>query len=611
MQTFMEIWNGSSWDAVDTAAEKIDRYVINVGYSRPRSLTFMVSQESHALPITLLSWLRVWTDDTGGGSDTSPLFEGIVWDASPVPNEPNEIRYTCYDASFIVARLVPVMNLAWQAGPPVDFAVGAINRFVCNVTQDADDDYSYTRANNLTVGNIIATLLEDALPRLKELFAAPSTGDPYVAAELDSFTIEPQSKVVFEGMTLRAAIDQMIRYYPACRWLFWGGEDHRQWRFNNITTSSTKTLTLNQSDPTGAVLSLELNRSLDNRYTAVWVVGPATIVPNTYATGDGSLTETGSVYMGLVDGNPYTAPYSWQITNSANRQGARRFLEDIYVPMGAYNWVRTRSPSLQLSWDGGTTWLSILNPLINFNTGEVSTGTPIFYYVDPPPNPGSDQQIFAPTDVQLIWANYATPLNVRVPDFGAGAGGSDWEGSAYTDFGLEACEYIYDEMLAVGYEWGVPVTTVTRVAKYTEFAQARLDERKNTIYTGGAILGTLDWDFINLDKRVNIAAVNADGGTLTTGWESIGAIVTDVEYDFAQKTTTLTFSSDLLELVGMDPEELKRRLKIRQAVLSHTYTYELFYSLVNMTFGKPLMMLTGGSITDHQTYVDPQTGELA
>lgn len=613
MALFMEKWNQgtSSWDTVDVAGEGLGRFVLTIAYSTPRVLRFVAHQASHTTPLPLLTGIRFWTDDTGGGSDTSPLFEGYVWEALPGANEPALVNYTCYDITHRVAREVPIMSLAWQEGPPVDYGVGAIPRFVCNVTQDSDDDYSYTRGNGLTVGNIIATLLEDALPILKVMFAAPASGDPYESTELDTFTVEPQSKVVFESQRLRQGIDAMLRYYPACRWLFWPGEDHRQWRFNNVTASSDKTLTLNQSAADGAVLSLELHRSLDNRYTAVWIVGPPTITPNTYATGDSSLTETGAEYMGLVDGLPYYAPYSWQITSSGNRQGARRFLADQYVPMGQYNWVRTRSPSLQLSFDGGTTWLSILNPLINFNTGEVSTGLPIYYYVDPPPNPGSDQQIFAPTDVRLLWANYTTPLNIRVPAFGAGAGGGDYEGTAYTDFGLGATDMIYDEMLAVGYEWGQPVTSVTRLAKYAALAQARLDERKNTIVTGGAVLSSLDYDFKNLDMKVNIAAVDADGATLTTGWEDIGAIVTDCEYDFTEKTTTLTFSSDLMELAGMEPEEMKRRLKIRATRLVSEYFMELLFTKMDMSFGRPLTVISGARGSVNSYYVDAESGERA
>lgn len=611
MTTHMQVQDGlgGSWSDVDLEAGRFDNFKLVKGYSHPAVFTFSVHQQSQSFPLELLNFIRVW--HTSYGSATTPIFEGILWDCNPDTDDPNLVHYTAYDATFLAGREVPIMSLAWQEGPPIDFGVGAIPRVVFNVTQDSDDDYAYTRGNGLTVGNIIATLLNDPLPQLRYLNAAPpGTDDPWVDAELDSLTAEPQGKVVFESMRLREGIDAMLRYYPACRMIFVPGEDYRIWRIVNINNSTTNTLTLNRASGDGVVLSLELKRSLDKRYTAVWYTGPPTITPNTYATDGGGLTETASQYMGLVDGLPYYAPYSWQITSPANRQGARRFLEDQLVPMGEYNWVRTRSPSLQLSWDGGTTWVSILNPLVNFNTGEVTTVLPLYFYVDPPPNPGSDQQIFAPTNVRLLWANFTTPLNLRVPAIGGGSGGSGYEGTAYDVFGMQSQELIYDEMLAVGYEWGQPVTSVTRLAKFGVLGQARLDEKKNVIYTGGCVLSGLQFDYLNLDRKVNIAAHDADGNAFTTGWEDIGAIVTDVEYDFTKRQTSLTFSSDQMELVGMDPEEIKRRLRIRAAQRIEWTEYQIHFSKMNFWLG-PKNVISGVSWMNYHTYIDPQTGEQA
>lgn len=599
---------GGSWTTVDVLANYLDNFVLTNGYGQPRTLTFSAHQQSQSIPLDLTKAIRVWHSSYGSAS--APIFEGFLWECNPDPDDPNLVHYVAYDATHMVGREVPIMSLAWQAGPPIEFGYGAIPRIVFNVAQDSDDDYAYTRGNGLTVGNIIATLLEDAKPMLQHLNAAPASGDPYESTELDTLTVEPQSKVVFESMRLTEGIDQMMRYYPACRMQFIPGSSHRKWKINNINNSTTNTLTLNRSSGDGVVLSMELRRSLDNRYTAVWVCGPPTVVANTFSTADGSLTTTGTVYMGLVDGLPYYAPVSWQITNPDLRTGARRFLEDQLVPMGQYNWVRTRSPSLQLSWDGGTTWLSILQPLVNFATGEATTGIPLYYYVDPPPNPGSDQQIFAPNAVRLLWANYSTPLNIRVPAFGGGTGGSDWEGTAYDIFGMESAELIYDESLAVGYEWGVPVTSATRIAKFQTYAQARLDERKNVIHTGGCVLSGLQFDYLNLDRKIDITANDADGNPFTTGWEDIGAIVTDVEYDFTKRTTSLTFSSDQMELTGMDPEELKRRLKIGAAVRRETYSWSLRFSKMNFWLG-PKDVISGSDFTTYVDYVDPETGELA
>lgn len=58
-------------------------------------------------------------------------------------------------------------------------------------------------------------------------------------------------------------------------------------------------------------------------------------------------------------------------------------------------------------------------------------------------------------------------------------------------------------------------------------------------------------------------AKDAHGDPLETGWENANAILTDVEYDYTERLTTLQFSSDEMEFLQMDPEELKRQLKIK------------------------------------------------
>ncbi|MFO0949342.1 MAG: hypothetical protein U1D30_26090 [Planctomycetota bacterium] len=67
----------------------------------------------------------------------------------------------------------------------------------------------------------------------------------------------------------------------------------------------------------------------------------------------------------------------------------------------------------------------------------------------------------------------------------------------------------------------------------------------------------------NTTSRVSTSASTSPPSTgrqlLTTGWESIGAILTDVEFDYSQQITTLQFSSsDHAEFLQEDPEELKR-----------------------------------------------------
>jgi hypothetical protein len=77
---------------------------------------------------------------------------------------------------------------------------------------------------------------------------------------------------------------------------------------------------------------------------------------------------------------------------------------------------------------------------------------------------------------------------------------------------------------------------------------------------------------------VNLAALDDDGGTLTTGWEAVGAIVTDVEYNFSDRTTQLTFSADQMETLGLDVQQLKDRLRIRPATLQFFFNFSIAYS---------------------------------
>ncbi|MCY2966285.1 MAG: hypothetical protein NT069_22075 [Planctomycetota bacterium] len=118
-------------------------------------------------------------------------------------------------------------------------------------------------------------------------------------------------------------------------------------------------------------------------------------------------------------------------------------------------------------------------------------------------------------------------------------------------------------MLAVGYEYNNPVTSVARVAQYQILADRLQEWLGDIIYTGGATLEGLDYQWINLNRKVNLAGHDGDGASLTTGWESIGAYVTDVEYDFEERITTLTISSNQMELIGEDPELTKKKLNIK------------------------------------------------
>jgi hypothetical protein len=115
-----------------------------------------------------------------------------------------------------------------------------------------------------------------------------------------------------------------------------------------------------------------------------------------------------------------------------------------------------------------------------------------------------------------------------------------------------------------------------------------------------------------LNRRVNIDAIDANGGNVATGWESIGAIVTSVELDIENKLTTLQFSTDQAELIGIDIESQKRALKIRalNPVYIPHYRIEFATRRAYTEFGTPIL---GQDVTVvaaiERRFVDPVTGE--
>lgn len=189
--------------------------------------------------------------------------------------------------------------------------------------------------------------------------------------------------------------------------------------------------------------------------------------------------------------------------------------------------------------------------------GEVHLPNYVYFYRSHPP-PGSTQNYYTPTNYRFTHAYYIDPISVRWP-----TNTSAYSGTGFTVGGIQNTDRIYDEMLAVGYEYGVPVTTAERVEQFRRLANQILKRSRDLVYTGNAVLHGHDYSFKQLNKRVNFSGVDEDGAALTTGWESVNAILTDVEYNFGEGySTTLTFSSDQMEYLGMDVDAMKRDIGI-------------------------------------------------
>jgi hypothetical protein len=211
------------------------------------------------------------------------------------------------------------------------------------------------------------------------------------------------------------------------------------------------------------------------------------------------------------------------------------------------------------------------------------------------------QHFFPPNAAKLVWAKYVEPLSVRVPESG-------FEGTAYTIAGQAVQKDVYDESLAIGTEYGTPVTSVDRIAAMAALARAQLDKNKNIIWTGGCVLDGIDYSWCRLNRRVNFSANDGAGGTVSTGWDAIDAFVTDVEYDFAERTTHLTFSSDRQELIGEDVAQLKQRLGIKALEQRQWSESQLLFRTDVNWRGEKYQEISGVLTTSGFEYVDPQTG---
>jgi hypothetical protein len=211
--------------------------------------------------------------------------------------------------------------------------------------------------------------------------------------------------------------------------------------------------------------------------------------------------------------------------------------------------------------------------------------------------------------VKFEYAVPTNPIQVRYPETG-------FEGSAYTVANLQNELKIYDEMLAVGYEYNQPVTTAARLFQYSLLARYVHAMHKDLIYVGGLTLDGLRYDYQRLDRRVNIAAVDGDGAAIETGWENIDAYLTDVEYDYDQQLTTLLFSSDQMEQIAMDIDEVKKRLKIKALEQRYWYTAQFQNIIRPRTISEPIQGIsalnpvsqTVLSVQSGVEYIDPDTG---
>ncbi len=540
---------------------------LKVSYNDAATFTFRLHAPHHTRPIPYRSLIAL-EDDSYSEHPNRPLFLGHVWEI--VPQGSNEIDYVCQDVTFRAKSEITIMS-----GPHGDSNV--IPRLVFNSKIDNDDDYAFEYAHDSTVGEIIETIMTNAYNELlTNCQAAPLGGgvDAFKATDLSPMDFIPQEKMVFESDRLGSGLSRLLGYYPQYRILFVPGYQttENQWRFVKPLDGDEVTLTLNDFSGSKKVLSFGIKANLGDRWPAVRIYGPRQWVATTVYTADLSglsgevigLTEEWDIFEatnfeanGPTSAGIGDAGKKWQISDATKRRISRLLPEELAVTDSQFNVAGvsyqsriTREPLLQATWDStGAEWWTVPQIKIDYQNGIIETPVAVYQYNGP-----SDYKL--PYSVRFVYAYFGDPLEVRYPSIG-------YDGTTYSVAGMQVEDRRYDEMLAVGYEKGSPITTVARKAQFEKLAESIHEFSKDIIYTGGCTLQGIDYDFIRLQKLINFAGVDQNGSSLTTGWEAAKAIVTDVEYDFDNDVTTLVFSSDYSAFLQTDVETLKRILKIR------------------------------------------------
>lgn len=566
----LRLWYGTLDDEelteVDIPAERVVDFKLTRGYSHPATLTFTILQAEHTTPIPLGAWI-VFTDDDFGGQDT-PLFEGFVDDIQPVAS--NELGYVCLDQTAAAAESVTIMNGEHSGG-------SLSPRAVFNAQIESDADYAFNLLPESDCGTILKQVFNNAASELRTWRAAPvsSLTSPIVDADVESWDFIPQTKVLFQSQQIRAALDHFLRYYPQYKLLFNPGLDAthgRRWRLIDVTAAPTETITLNSfpvdgdGNRTGRwILTKGIKRNTQRRATAVIFSGPEEVLLGDVSVSGATLTEQ---WDGTQEGNfvifgpggsgTGDAGRVWQIADSTKRH-LTNFLpsaitvnaKDLTIagqPIGA---TSTASPTLLVTWNG-TDWYIVRGITLDTNLGKVYAPSPVY-------QKNSDDDYLVPTDARLYFGYHATPIEARYPSSGH-------SGDFYDETGFEREMKLYDEGLAVLYQQFRTVTTTQRIAEYTKVAESIHKAHSGIPYTGAFVSispyqnNPMDYAWWYLGKRVNIASVDKDGNALTTGWEAINAVVTDVEFDFTSRVTVVTLSSDMMEFSNDDPESLKEML---------------------------------------------------
>lgn len=567
------LYTGDPPSSYDWVANKFSDFKLRVTYADPARLSWRCFAPEHSPPLpygTLVTLAD--SGDATYTSDAEPLFQGHIVTINPVGA--NEIEYVALDPTYRCDQEITIMN--------GDHSLSSVSpRAVYNCRIEQDDDWALSITTDGTIQDILENILFNAQSELEPLAASPtSPALPYVSTDLDNCDYKPQDKIVLESVKIRQGVEQVLSLYPQYKMLF--DPKERQWRFYKPLASTQVTLTLNSfpqssGNPSGRwVLAKQLQRQMEKRATAVKYYSPDQITDTTVTAAGGGLTEIWSAGdlaafepvgpTGVTLSN--YAGRKWQITDPDKRRMARRLKDPTRVTTKQViyggqitdgNVLRT-TPTLLVRYDPGGDWWMVNDFAFDVLTGTIHAQDFLYRY-DPAAN-----YYTAPVDAKLIYAYLSTPITARYPS------GTSHSGTVNSVAGLSIEEKTYDEMLATWYSNFTVVTNAARIAQFEKLAQNRHEFMKDIVWTGGfvSIYGSnlMDYEWLKLDRRVNITAVDKDGSALTTGWEAINAQVTEVEYDFSARTTTVMFSTDMMEQFNEDPDQIRQLLKEESELFS-------------------------------------------
>lgn len=504
----------------DLAAKRLSLDALATSWDSPRELRFTEHAPHNAASYGVEDAVELSVDG-------AVRFRGRIKrvELAGVPGA-EQVAYTCLGLREL-AKDVWVRDPA--SGSP---------RVVFNAPED-DEDYDAS-LSGLTIGEIIAWLFDEHAALLRAAGAiALAPADGYVRAELDALGVVPP-KVVLDSVHFDDALQALLRFQPAHRLL--ADPATQTFRFREVAALPTKTLMYNSADR--PLLAL-LRPSTEGRATAVEICGPMRPVNETLYLSTGGLMKlwnpgleadwTWAKCFDPANSETYGRVYRrFQIADAAKRRIARSLAEPAALGGGA----PARCPQVYRKTPSGA-W-ALVPSAFDFANGVIMLAQPATVGDE-----YAEGGAACTADICLVYAYLAEPLSIRRP-------ASGYEGTAYTrpTNPVRVVRRFYDE------DFVLPA----QAARYADIAAQLLAAYKDTVFRGTVRLGVLDWSLADLSCRVCFAAKDDVGEPVETGFETLGAVLLRVVYDFRAGRTELVLSTDTSAFVGLPSWQVRELL---------------------------------------------------